>query len=77
MCGAVNHATRGSVHVLGRKLGRVDIRELRESIGHVNPRHPLRSPLSARQVILTGATGTTELMPAGLPTPPPEPAPTN
>lgn len=77
MCGAVNHPTRGSVHVLGRKLGRVDIRELRESIGHVNPRHPLRSPLSARQVILTGATGTTELMPAGLQTPPPEPAPTN
>ena len=67
MCGAVNHPTRGSVHVLGRKLGRVDIRELRESIGHVNPRHPLRSPLSARQVILTGATGTTELMPRWTP----------
>lgn len=62
LCGAVNHPTRGSVHVLGRKLGRVDIRELRESIGHVNPRHPLRSPLNVRQVILTGATGTTELM---------------
>ncbi|WP_417508217.1 ABC transporter ATP-binding protein [Microbacterium sp.] len=63
MCGAVKHPTRGSVHVLGRKLGRVDIRELRESIGHVNPRHPLSSPLTVRQVILTGATGTTELMP--------------
>lgn len=62
VCGAVNHPTRGSVHVLGRKLGRVDIRELRESIGHVNPRHPLRSPLTVRQVILTGATGTEELM---------------
>lgn len=63
MCGAVTHPTRGSVHVLGRKLGRVDIRELRESIGHVDPRHPLSSPLTVRQVILTGATGTTELMP--------------
>ncbi len=63
MCGAVTHPTRGSVHVLGRKLGRVDIRKLRESIGHINPRHPLRSPLTVRQVILTGATGTTELMP--------------
>ncbi len=63
MCGAVEHPTRGSVHILGRKLGRVDIRELRESIGHVNPRHPLSSPLTVRQVILTGATGTTELMP--------------
>ncbi|XBH22836.1 ATP-binding cassette domain-containing protein [Jonesiaceae bacterium BS-20] len=62
MCGAVNHPTRGSVHVLGRKLGRVDIRELRQSIGHVNPRHPLRSPLTVREVVLTGATGTTELM---------------
>ena len=63
MCGAVEHPSRGTVHVLGRRLGRVDIRELRESIGHVNPRHPLRSPLSVRQVVLTGATGTTELMP--------------
>lgn len=62
MCGAVNHPTRGSVHVLGRKLGRVDIRELRQSIGHVNPRHPLRAPLTVLEVVLTGATGTTELM---------------
>lgn len=67
MCGAVKHPTRGSVHVLGCKLGRVDIRELRESIGHVNPRHPLNSPLTVRQVILTGATGTTELMPRWVP----------
>lgn len=67
MCGAINHPTRGNVHVLGRKLGRVDIRELRESIGHVNPRHPLNSPLTVRQVILTGATGTTELMPRWTP----------
>ncbi|PRZ41002.1 iron complex transport system ATP-binding protein [Antricoccus suffuscus] len=67
MCGAVKHPTRGSVHVLGRELGRVDIRELRESIGHVNPRHPLSSPLTVRQVILTGATGTTELMPRWTP----------
>lgn len=46
MCGAVEHPTRGSVHVLGHKLGRVDIRDLRRSIGHVNPRHPSarRSP---------------------------------
>ncbi|MFF9570069.1 ABC transporter ATP-binding protein [Streptomyces sp. NPDC014685] len=67
MCGAIEHPSRGSVHVLGRTLGRVDIRELRESIGHVNPRHPLRSPLTVRQVVLTGATGTTELMPRWAP----------
>ncbi len=62
LCGALNHPTRGSVHILGRELGRVDIRELRQSIGHVNPRHPLRSPLTVREVVLTGATGTTDLM---------------
>ncbi len=62
MCGAEKHPTRGSVHVLGHQLGRVEIRKLRESIGHVNPRHPLRSPLTVRQVVLTGATGATELM---------------
>lgn len=63
MCGAERHPTRGTVHVLGHQMGRVEIRRLRESIGHVNPRHPLRSALTARQVVLTGATGTTELMP--------------
>ncbi len=62
MCGAEKHPTRGTVHVLGHQLGRVEIRKLRESIGHVNPRHPLRSPLTVRQVVLTGATGTIELM---------------
>lgn len=62
MCGAVVHPTRGTVEVLGRRLGRVDLRELRGMIGHVNPRHPVRSPLTAREVVLTGATGTTERM---------------
>ncbi|GAA4875021.1 ABC transporter ATP-binding protein [Kitasatospora terrestris] len=60
LLGAVNHPTRGTVKVLGRQLGRVDIRDLRAHLGHVDPRHPLRSPLSARQVVLTGATGTIE-----------------
>jgi iron complex transport system ATP-binding protein len=62
MCGAEQHPTRGTVHVLGHRLGRVEIRKLRESIGHVNPRHPLRSALTAREVVLTGLTGTPELM---------------
>lgn len=62
LCGAEKHPTHGSVHVLGHRLGRVEIRKLRESIGHVNPRHPLRSPLTVEQVVLTGATGTIELM---------------
>ena len=69
MCGAEAHPTRGSVEVLGQRLGRVEIRRLRESIGHVNPRHPLRSPLTVRQVVLTGATGTTEMMNRWVPSP--------
>lgn len=69
MCGAQAHPTRGSVHVLGQQLGRVEIRQLRESIGHVNPRHPLRSPLTVREVVLTGAPGTTEMMNRWKPSP--------
>lgn len=63
LCGAVEHPSRGAVHVLGHQLGRVDVRELRALIGHVNPRHPLASPLTAREVVLTGATGTVEKVP--------------
>lgn len=69
MCGAEVHPTRGKVFVLGEQMGRVEIRKLRESIGHVNPRHPLQSALTVRQVIMTGATGTVEFMPRWEPTP--------
>lgn len=69
LCGAVTHPTRGTVEILGRRLGTVDIRTLRESIGHVNPRHPLQSPLSVVDVVLTGLTGTIQLMPRWQPTP--------
>jgi iron complex transport system ATP-binding protein len=61
LLGANQHPTRGTVEVLGRRLGRVDLRELRTLIGHVNPRHPLLNPLTAREVVLTGGTGGTEL----------------
>lgn len=69
MLGALVHPTRGTVDVLGNRLGRVDLRELRGLIGHVNPRHQVRSPLTVREVVLTGATGTTELMMRWEPTP--------
>jgi iron complex transport system ATP-binding protein len=62
-CGAVTHPTSGTVRVLGEQLGRVEMQALRRLIGHVNPRHPLRSPLPAREVILTGITGTIEAPP--------------
>lgn len=59
-CGALTHPTSGAVEVLGARLGRVELQALRRSIGHVNPRHPLQSPLSIREVVLTGLTGTVE-----------------
>jgi iron complex transport system ATP-binding protein len=60
-CGAVTFPTSGTVRVLGEQIGRVDLQELRRSIGHVNPRHPLRSPLTVHDVILTGISGTIEI----------------
>jgi iron complex transport system ATP-binding protein len=59
-CGAVSHPTSGTVHVLGSQLGRVELQALRRMIGHVNPRHPLRSPVTVRDIVLTGLTGTIE-----------------
>ncbi|MFD4629682.1 ABC transporter ATP-binding protein [Streptomyces sp. NPDC058284] len=69
LCGAVTHPTHGTVEVLGRRLGTVDLRELRSYVGHVNPRHPLRSPLSVREVVLTGLTNSIEPVPRRRPTP--------
>jgi len=62
-CGALTHPTSGVVRVLGRRLGRVELQELRRAIGHVNPRHPLESPLTVREVVLTGVTGSIEVPP--------------
>ncbi|WP_405138496.1 ABC transporter ATP-binding protein [Nocardia sp. NBC_01388] len=63
MLGAFEHPTRGTVEVLGKRLGRVDMRELRTAIGHVDPRHTPRSPLTVHEVVLTGITNTAELVP--------------
>ncbi len=59
--GAFGHPTRGTVDVLGMRLGRVDMRELRTRIGHVDPRHRLDLPLPAHDVVLTGLTNTLEV----------------
>lgn len=61
LCGAQSHPTSGTVDVLGARLGRVDMQALRRRIGHVNPRHPLGSPLTVTQVVLTGLTSTIEV----------------
>lgn len=68
-CGAVTHPTSGTVRVLGEQLGRVELQALRRAIGHVNPRHPLRSPLTVRDIVLTGLTGTIETALRWHPTP--------
>lgn len=59
-CGAQMHPTSGEVDVLGERLGRVDLQNLRRRIGHVNPRHPLRSTMPVIDLVLTGITATIE-----------------
>lgn len=61
-CGAQTFPTTGTVDLLGHRLGRVELQALRREIGHVNPRHPLQSPLTITEVVLTGLTGSIELM---------------
>ena len=61
------HPTRGQIDILGRRLGRVNVFELRPRIGHVSPHHPLHSARSVREVVLTGVTGTIELAPRWTP----------
>ncbi|WP_026416309.1 ABC transporter ATP-binding protein [Actinomadura oligospora] len=66
--GAYTHPTRGSAEILGHRLGRVNVHDLRALIGQVNPRHPLESARTVREIVLTGATGTIELVPRWTPT---------
>ncbi|MCX4765100.1 ATP-binding cassette domain-containing protein [Streptomyces sp. NBC_01275] len=69
LLGALVHPTRGTVEVLGRRLGRVDVRELRAYVGHVDPRHPLTEPLRVRDVVLTGLTNSVAPLPRWRATP--------
>jgi iron complex transport system ATP-binding protein len=57
-CAAVTFPTSGTMHILGEKMGRVDLAQLRRFIGHVNPRHRLQYSLTVRDVVLTGITAT-------------------
>ncbi|MFT4210731.1 MAG: ATP-binding cassette domain-containing protein [Microbacterium sp.] len=68
-CGALTHPSSGVVEVLGRRVGRVELQALRREIGHVDPRHPVRSPLSVHEAVLTGVTGTVDLPMRWTPTP--------
>jgi iron complex transport system ATP-binding protein len=63
---AVHHPSAGTAEVLGHRLGRVDLRQLRALIGLVEARtsRAFRQRLTAGEVVLTGATGTIALRPA-------------
>lgn len=61
LCGARAHPTSGTVDILGKRVGRVNLADLRSLIGHVDPRHPIRGAPPALDVVLTGLTGTIEL----------------
>ncbi|MER7935432.1 MULTISPECIES: ATP-binding cassette domain-containing protein [unclassified Streptomyces] len=68
LLGALVHPTHGTVEVLGARLGRVDLRELRTQVGHVDPRHSPAGPLRVRDVVLTGLTNSAALLPRWRPT---------
>lgn len=61
LCGAQAHPTTGTVHVLGHRLGRVDMRELRTHIGHVDPRTRIDPYIPVREAVLTGLYAATAL----------------
>ncbi|UQN28805.1 ABC transporter ATP-binding protein [Brachybacterium kimchii] len=69
LAGGNAHPTSGTVGILGDQVGRVELRALRERIGHVDPRHLVRSPLTIEEVVLTGFTGTAERMMRWVPEP--------
>jgi iron complex transport system ATP-binding protein len=58
LASAVRHPSEGSVTVLGGRLGKVSLWELRERIGVVDPTLKLLDWLTVEEVVLTGVTGT-------------------
>jgi iron complex transport system ATP-binding protein len=63
------HPTRGQVDILGCRLGRVNVFTLRPRIGHVTMHHPVVASRTVREIVLTGATGTIELVQRRTPEP--------
>lgn len=66
LAAAVTQPSVGTVHVLGRRLGGTDVRELREHIGLVDAKtaRALKPNLTGLEVVLTGVTGTIALRPS-------------
>ena len=60
LAGALRFPGRGIVTVLGRRLGRVDVREVRARVGAVNAAQRIPEHLSVTDYVLTGASGTVQ-----------------
>lgn len=60
LIGAAMYPTSGTVEVLGNRLGRVDMRELRARIGLVSAAQKVPLDAAVHTVVLTGATGTVQ-----------------
>ncbi|MET9296779.1 ATP-binding cassette domain-containing protein [Streptomyces sp. NPDC003077] len=60
LIGATMFPTTGTVEVLGHRLGRVDVRELRAAIGLVSSAQKVPMDATGHTVVLTGATGTVQ-----------------
>jgi len=56
------YPTRGHVDIFGHRLGRVNVFCLRPQIGHVSPHHRVDPQRTVREVVLTGVTGTIQLV---------------
>ncbi|MGA5702571.1 ABC transporter ATP-binding protein [Peterkaempfera bronchialis] len=63
LAGAVRHPSSGTVDILGRRLGRSDLRELRAEVGHVSAATRVPERLTVRDYVLTGITGTVQPLP--------------
>jgi iron complex transport system ATP-binding protein len=60
LAAATDHPTAGTVELLGERMGRTDVRRLRERIGVVEARldRKLDESYDVATIVLTGATGT-------------------
>ncbi|HEX3898867.1 MAG TPA: ATP-binding cassette domain-containing protein [Mycobacteriales bacterium] len=66
LASAQRFPSRGTVRILDREMGRVDLRELRQSIGIVDVRLRLPAELTVERYVETGATQTVQwLRPVG------------
>ncbi|MGW1025686.1 ABC transporter ATP-binding protein [Streptomyces sp. NPDC002577] len=63
LAGAVQHPSSGTVEILGRHLGRADLRQLRTEVGHVSAVSRIPPRLTVREYVLTGITGTVQPLP--------------